>query len=713
MQGQVAAIDTAARASLAKSPEQIAALERAVRRIAPPGRRVLPPAQRAAVAPLQAQLSAAIAGQQQARAAASAATSVLNLIAERRREGFSARLFERSASPLTPDFWTAIVRDAGSDAQRLDVLSDDAVEKAREAPEPQGFVGLALGVVLAGLSVGPLRWALERLARRRIGSAARPGLARTASALWVAAADTGLPTLGAGALRLGAQWGRLLSEEASALASAAVVATAWAAAILALGRVLATDRDPRQRLLDLPDGIASRLRAPLAALALVTSGGFLLTRLNYVIGASVAATVAANCVVSLAYAGVACFVLLRFGSSRASLRRDDGSGSGGAPIWTAISLALSLAVLVIFVALLGGYTTLAAVVAGQIFWLGLIAAVTYLLVQLAGELCATLFDQRGWAARSLLLLFGLRRSTIRQAGVLVSAALQLVIMLVALGLALTPFGQSGDRLLAALGRFGAAIRIGPATISPPAIAAGLIVLFIGIALAHALQAWVRRRYLPVTDWDSGVRDSVTTGVGYLGVAVAVIIACSAMGLNFAQVALIASALSVGIGFGLQQVVQNFISGVIVLVERPVRVGDWVNIDGVEGDVRRIRVRATEIQTFDRSTVIVPNSDLITKSVQNRSIGEPRGRIELTLSIANAAEAEKVRELLLSAAAADARVLADPPPAVFIDSIAAGGVVNFICHAYVATPRDVRKVKSELYFAVLEAFRQNKIAFSNA
>ena len=119
-----------------------------------------------------------------------------------------------------------------------------------------------------------------------------------------------------------------------------------------------------------------------------------------------------------------------------------------------------------------------------------------------------------------------------------------------------------------------------------------------------------------------MRNSVTTGVGYLGVCVAVLCALAASGLGFNQIALVASALSVGIGFGLQQVVQNFVSGVILLVERPVKVGDWVSVGGVEGDIRRIRVRATEIETSDRTTVIVPNSDLITKSVQNKTLGEP-------------------------------------------------------------------------------------------
>jgi small-conductance mechanosensitive channel len=186
-----------------------------------------------------------------------------------------------------------------------------------------------------------------------------------------------------------------------------------------------------------------------------------------------------------------------------------------------------------------------------------------------------------------------------------------------------------------------------------------------------------------------------------------------MGLGFKQIALVASALSVGIGFGLQQVVQNFVSGVILLVERPVKVGDWVNVGGLEGDIRSIRVRATEIQTFDRTTLIVPNSDLITKTVQNKTLGDPRGRIQLQVSIANPADARRAADLILNLAQARPEILHDPEPKVFIDSLTSGGAVNFNCYLYVDSPRDVYKTKSALYFDILALFIKEKVPFLGA
>src|SRR5690606_26008895 len=133
----------------------------------------------------------------------------------------------------------------------------------------------------------------------------------------------------------------------------------------------------------------------------------------------------------------------------------------------------------------------------------------------------------------------------------------------------------------------------------------LLVLALCLLGVRLLKRWLANRYLPTTELDPGMQLSAATLFGYTGIVVAVALALSALGIGLERVAWIASALSVGIGFGLQAVVQNFVSGLILLAERPVKVGDWVSLGGVEGDIRRINVRATEIQMSDRSTVIVP------------------------------------------------------------------------------------------------------------
>jgi small-conductance mechanosensitive channel len=121
-----------------------------------------------------------------------------------------------------------------------------------------------------------------------------------------------------------------------------------------------------------------------------------------------------------------------------------------------------------------------------------------------------------------------------------------------------------------------------------------------------------------------------------------------LGISVNRIAWIASALSVGIGFGLQAIVQNFISGLILLAERPVKVGDWVVLGAAEGDIRRINVRATEIQLGDRSTLIVPNSEFITKTVRNMTLRNAEGRVLIRLPMPLSTNALQVRDIMLGA-----------------------------------------------------------------
>ena len=714
LQNTAASVEAQARAVLRKQTAQEAVIAAELKKIHPPGRatRSLTAAERAAEAPLLKQRTAVEAAARQAQSVANAASASYAEIAQQRRESFSNRFLRRAQSPMFPAFWTAASADIGPDLNRLSEFGGRLQDAALNADEPNGLIGLAAGLVIALLLVFPARRLLEHLGRRKSGESVHPGFARTAAAVWIVAVDTAMPTLATLAIRLGAQWGGLLSDEADALGAAAIAAVAWASATLALGRVLATDPDANHHILPVSATTGRRLRAPIMALALVTAGGLMLNRLNFVIGASVSASVTTDCLIALAYVFVAGLVLTTFG-------RDGPADDAGAPavdrspLWTLVSLLLAVVIVITLAALLTGYTTLAALTASQIFWLGAIAAITFLLLRFIDDLCAASFGQRGWAAVTLHALFNLRRTTIEQTGVLLAAALELFLVVAALRLALTPFGQGGSSLFSHFGQLGGTIQIGAVTLSPGAVIAGLATLAIGMLLVRGVRTWVVRRYLPVTEWDAGLRNSVTTGVVYLGAGIALICALSAMGLGFQQIALVASALSVGIGFGLQQIVQNFVSGIIVLIERPVKVGDWINVDGIDGDVRRIRVRATEIQTFDKATVIVPNSDLITKQVTNKTHGERTARIALKLSIGNPDDAERAAALIIEIAKAQPKTLKEPEPVVFIESLAAAGAVNFDVYVYVESARDVKRTRSDLYFEILKGFKGEKISFLGA
>ncbi|WP_159311534.1 mechanosensitive ion channel family protein, partial [Raoultella terrigena] len=203
---------------------------------------------------------------------------------------------------------------------------------------------------------------------------------------------------------------------------------------------------------------------------------------------------------------------------------------------------------------------------------------------------------------------------------------------------------------------------------------------------------------------------ITTLLGYFGGVMVIAAALAALGISVERIAWVASALSVGIGFGLQAIVQNFISGLILLAERPVKVGDWVKLGDTEGDIRRINVRATEIQLGDHSTVIVPNSEFITKTVRNMTWGGAQGRVLLRLPAPLDTDAQRMRQLILDAFTSHPDVLDTPAPIVQLEGIV-DGTLTFLAIGHVVNPRNTGGVKSDLLFSILETLRQAGLALS--
>jgi small-conductance mechanosensitive channel len=283
---------------------------------------------------------------------------------------------------------------------------------------------------------------------------------------------------------------------------------------------------------------------------------------------------------------------------------------------------------------------------------------------------------------------------------LLTGVLRLGVVALAIMLLLAPFGAGPSEWLHRLDHVRATgLSIGEVQLRPMALLQSVVVLLMGFGIVRLLQRWLSASYLPTTSLDPGMRLSAATLFGYAGYVLAVALSLSAIGIGLERVAWIASALSVGIGFGLQAVVQNFVSGLILLAERPVKVGDWVTLGTVEGDIRRINVRATEIQMSDRSTVIVPNSEFITKVVRNVTHDYPLGRVQIKMTLPLSSDPEHVRELMLSAFMDHPDIQAEPRPSVLLDDVTVDGLI-FNATAYVNSPRAVYGVRSALLFDIL-------------
>jgi small-conductance mechanosensitive channel len=361
------------------------------------------------------------------------------------------------------------------------------------------------------------------------------------------------------------------------------------------------------------------------------------------------------------------------------------------------------------VCILVGYVAFGSFLVRQVVWVATVLSATYLLTMLIDDGCSSLLA----IVRRKAGETGSRGSMLNarsQALVLLSGLSRVAIVLFAITLLLIPFGEGPSEWMARFDQLYTGISIGEAQIRPSSVLLSVLVLVFGFFGVKVLQRWLLTRYLPTTSLDAGMQLSASTLFGYAGYVLIVALSLSAAGIGLERVAWIASALSVGIGFGLQAVVQNFVSGLILLAERPVKVGDWVSLSNVEGDIRRINVRATEIQMWDRSTVVVPNSEFITKIVRNVTHANPLGRVQIRLPMPVTTDAEQARALMLGALADHPGVLDEPTPSVLLDGIE-GNSLMFVATGYVGSPRLASGIRSDLLFDILGRLRQSGLTLS--
>jgi small-conductance mechanosensitive channel len=364
-----------------------------------------------------------------------------------------------------------------------------------------------------------------------------------------------------------------------------------------------------------------------------------------------------------------------------------------------------LVAVMIAVSLVLGYFGLAFFVAERLLASFAIVA-AFGIVMVAVDAVLTIQSPRG---RAVVANFGFSPRRVGFVGTLLSGAIRALLVLVALVLIMGPWEVSAADFLQAMKNLALGFNVGGIQFTLGTIPIAIVLLVAILAATRIVQRWLAQKLLPQTDLDPGLQNSIATVVGYLGVIVAITVAFGYLGIDLQKIALIAGALSVGIGFGLQSVVSNFVSGLILLGERPIRVGDTIAVKGEEGWVRNIRVRSTEIETFDRATVIIPNSDLVTGMVKNWTHATPFGRIIVKVGVAYGSDPNAVQEILASIADAHKDVLKNPPPNVFFVGFGANAL-EFELRCVVRHVDVALGVKSAINFAILERFRAAGIEF---
>jgi potassium-dependent mechanosensitive channel len=251
------------------------------------------------------------------------------------------------------------------------------------------------------------------------------------------------------------------------------------------------------------------------------------------------------------------------------------------------------------------------------------------------------------------------------------------------------------------------VQLGEIRLSLDMVVTLVLVFTIGVFLTRWLQRLLRISVLPRTKLDRGAQTALITGIGYLGLTITALIAVSSAGLNLSNLAVVAGALSLGIGFGLQTIVSNFVSGIILLVERPIKEGDWIEVSGYSGVVRKISVRSTRIETFDRHDVVLPNSDLISGTVKNMTLSSMTGRLIIPVGVAYGSDLEKTREILLEAARTHRAVYTQPPPTVLFINLGESSL-DLELRCFLRDIGEILSVKSDLLFTIYAALNREGV-----
>ena len=629
-------------------------------------------------------------------------------VATRQRNVFTTSLFHRSTSILSPGLWLSVVREAPSHLEAMDYAVGGWV---RDVDAQLAGWRLPVFWTIAGLFILAY-WPLSRLARRvvpREKSERNPGRFRKVlAAWWVAAVIAVLPIAILLALALLLDAFGLSTERIEPIAKALSLGVVRVSLASGLAFGLFAPHHARWRLVALGDAPAERLVRMAVLVTLIVSLTRVLESVNDVIAASLSFSVATRALGTL-------LVAITMASSLRGLVDADEDESpasppaadAGARGWEA-SLRLSawLAVVVIVGAILVGFVALGSFVVDQVVWIAGVGAVLYLGSVLLEQGIGYALRPQTRSGHLLITGVGLRRESMAQVGVLLTGITRVILVVVSALLVLAPWGVQSDDWLATLRSVLFGFKVGDVTVSLIQIAVAFLLFAIGSGATRAVQHWLETRYLPLTRLDGGLRNSIRTSLGYVGVVLTTGVSLAYLGLDFQKLAIVAGALSVGIGFGLQSIVNNFVSGLILLWERAVRVGDWIVVGTDQGYVRRINVRSTEIETFDRAAMIIPNSNLITGIVKNLVRADRVGRVMIEIAVDGTADPDEVRQALLDLAAANDSVLSLPAPQVRFTSVS-GASLKFELYCFIDDVEASQRVRSDLHFAIFRRFKEMK------
>ncbi len=635
------------------------------------------------------------------------ATQQLSKITITQREQFFARIFKSEKSILNPRLWIeagvgfwALVASVGR-------ITEDSFKYATVNFNPVGLLLLPVcGFVLIML------W---RMAQRAAGVSGwwkiDPEAAQLSSVdrLWrVLLGLLGLVlliTLSGILVKATVELAAIATPRAEIILDLIIQILSDGALYGGITYLLCAPRTPAARLIAIDDSAARVLPWLVAGAAMVSSIGNETPALIDSLKLPLTGLAGQSAIVSLLMIGFIGLITVVI-QNQARLSQAEGSSYYLAwfvrflpVVWVLLGIAVLAMVL--------GYIALSYFITGSILDTALFIIALALIHSLADAFSETLQNPLSRVGQLLRQFTGLSERAVARIALAFRTGIDVLLVVLAIPILFLIWTVTWIDMRSIFGWIYNGFTIGNITLSPWGILIALAVFALGVVLTRAITGWLQRRVLSETALDKGVQDSVRTGASYLGYIIAASFALSAAGLDFSNIAIIAGALGVGIGFGLQSIVNNFVSGLILLAERPVRVGDWVVTNAGEGIVKKINVRSTEIETFDNCTVIIPNSNLITEAVKNWTHRDTIGRFAVSFIIEPYGKPQAVADLLKSAASDHPKVLRYPEPAVRLTRFFNGGI-EFELKGSVADVFEGSAVASDIRMAVAAELVKRKI-----
>jgi len=640
-----------------------------------------------------------------ARALLLEARQLSTAIVGRQRDLFSRLLFLNTDSLFSPNLWRAAIADApGVYADAEIFLRDRSANFFSRIADSRAEFAILVLMIFSLLP--PAILLSRRMLGREPDEAAPTKLRRAAVAGWTALVAASAPVAAAVLLGMVLQTYNALDGGMEPIWRRIMESIGRISFVYGIARAVFAPTHPEWRLLDPGDERARLYVRLLTIIAVVLSITRIAEQLEESVQAGLPLVIVTRGVGVLIVAIL--FLVPLFIQPALS---PEGRLLSQGRDWVTLSRILDvLAVILIVGACALGYVTFAYFIILQVGWLLALVTILYLVVVLASGGVEMAFSTQNFFGRALVNAFGLRSDQLAPMGVFLAGVVTIVACAAAAVVAVAPWGYQSQDFIGRIRSSFFAIKFGDVTISLYALLESALIFFLVLAAVQALRRWLDTRLLPLTRLDLGFRNSIGATLGYAGFIVAAMMALSNLGIGLEKLAIVAGALSVGIGFGLQSIVNNFVSGLILLWERAIRVGDWVVLGEEQGYIRRINVRSTEIETFDRATMIVPNSNLVAGVVKNWLRGDRVGRIKIALSPHSGVDPEQMRDIMLAAARAQEGVLRIPAPQVMFLGMDSSSF-KFELWCYVEDVEKSARVRSDLHFDLHQRLKLAGVAIA--